>query len=140
MLKSVVSYLHAFEMGCGVSFSFSRIDCFIDDKISSDHLSSYSRSPYVCHVRVICLQLKYNTVLSRWEELSVEDGAAMNLCLTHVDVATIYRAVEKDVLMMIWDAKCFVKNHTKPSPLHSVIFTSLGLHFFTSHDRLKPCR
>lgn len=90
LLSSRVGYEHPLRVAYQVSFLDAFIKDIVDDKSSSDFLSSDSRPTYVRSICVPTLVLKPSTVLPILRELSKEGAGTRSLGVTVVADATIY--------------------------------------------------
>lgn len=126
LLISMMSYTHAFEKEYRVRFFDDRINCVVDDIVSSNFLLSDSCSSHVRYISLTRLALKYGNLLSVQKHLSVKGVISTTFGVTLDNNGTLSHAWEEDTMLTIRAADCYMKNTGKPLPSRSLLFYKLS--------------
>lgn len=118
-IHSLLSYTLAFEEKYDIRFDDVRILDIVEDMMSFNNLSAYSRATNICCIGVCKVKIEKQGVLSLLGKLGKDATAAKTVCITQLDDPSLYTSSKEYILLMNEAADAFVKSDHELALFHA---------------------
>lgn len=121
-MQSDLEFSRAFEENQAVSSVDAHILEIVDDRMSSNFLSSSPKAMYARYIRVARKMIKKKGVLPLLMSIPMEMPVVKKLGITHLNESGLYTFIEEYIRLIIQAADASVKNNQKPAHFHASAF------------------